>query len=132
MAYLLRALSVVGLSFYFAAASACGADAAALAEKIDGLIQARLDETRSGKQAIAAADVLLHRVSEANGKVSFPENRFAMVATDGAFDQPSEDVSISIDTTPLTPGRYYVVVRGRDTEDHGGTRMAAWLKVTPR
>jgi len=50
-------------------------------------------------------------------------------ADDGAFDEVSEAVSATIDTTGLAPGRHLLFVRGQDAAGNWGPVGAAFLDV---
>ena len=50
-----------------------------------------------------------------------------MVATDGAFDQPVEDVEASIDASELGLGRHILFVRGQDTDGNWGAFSAVFV-----
>jgi carboxypeptidase T len=75
-------------------------------------------------QAIAGAEYSVGLAPWEAGAVMRP-----LVAADGGFDNPSESVSGSIDTTGLAPGRHLVYVRGRDASGAVGAVSAAWLTV---
>jgi hypothetical protein len=53
----------------------------------------------------------------------------AMNAGDGAFDESTENVNATIDTTGLAIGRHTVVVRGTDASGRAGTPKAAHFTV---
>ncbi len=55
----------------------------------------------------------------------------ALSASDGAFNATSENVTASIDTTALTPGRHTVFVEGQDANGNWGVLSAAFLWVNP-
>lgn len=101
-------------------------------------IRARLDETRAGRQAMAGAEVLIGRPGGLDAGALYPEpgrptgQGLAMIAADGAFDSPTENAILELDTTGLAPGRYYVVVRGQDVNDNWGAGVAVFLDVLPR
>jgi carboxypeptidase T len=52
-----------------------------------------------------------------------------MAASDGTFDQKSEEVEATIDTTGLAAGRHTVFVRGRDSAGNWGAVSAAFVYV---
>lgn len=110
---------------------------AALRQGEIATIRARLDETRAGKQAIAGAEVLLGRPGGLESGPAYPPpgcptgQGLAMMAVDGAFDSQTEDAWLEVNTTGLAPGRYYVVIRGRDGNDNWGAGVARFLDVLP-
>jgi carboxypeptidase T len=58
-----------------------------------------------------------------------------MQAVDGAFDEQTEPVQATIDTSTIPPGTYVIYVRGRGVNDYGGLGSwgaftATWLTVT--
>lgn len=53
----------------------------------------------------------------------------SMAATDGAFDEPVEDVEGEIDTTGLSIGRHVILTRGQDVAGNWGALSAAFLQV---
>jgi carboxypeptidase T len=75
-------------------------------------------------QAIAAVEVSIGRAPWEPGAVLQ-----TLAASDGAFDNPTENASGSLNTTGLPPGRHLVYVRGRDTSGAIGPVSAAWLTV---
>jgi carboxypeptidase T len=52
-----------------------------------------------------------------------------MAAVDGAFDEPAEQVRVSVDTTDLEPGRHLLVVQGTDASGQAGPPSAVFLHV---
>jgi len=100
-------------------------------------IRARLDETRAGMQAITGAEVLIGRPGGLDAGALYPDpgrptgQGLAMIAADGAFNSPTENAALELDTTGLAPGRYYVLVRGRDVNDNWGAGVAVFLDVMP-
>ncbi len=98
-------------------------------------IRARLDDSRSGGQAIAGAEVLIGRQDGVNLDVPFPEpgrpagKGLSVRAVDERFDETSEEGIVELDTSRLTPGRYYVVVRGRDADGFWGPETANLLEI---
>jgi hypothetical protein len=52
-----------------------------------------------------------------------------MAPLDGSFDETSEDVSASIDTTALGAGRHILYVRGQDSAGIWGPFSAAFLSI---
>ncbi len=57
-------------------------------------------------------------------------NAFAMQANDGGFNERSEGVSATIDTSSLSVGRHTVYVRSRDTSGNWGAVSAEFLNIT--
>ncbi len=55
----------------------------------------------------------------------------SMLPADGAFDQPAEWATATVDTSSLLPGRHLIYVRGRDTIGNWGAVSAAFLEVAP-
>lgn len=53
----------------------------------------------------------------------------AMLATDGTFDEGSEDVELLIDTTDLVGGRHIIYVQGTDTDGNVGVVAAVFLEI---
>jgi carboxypeptidase T len=54
---------------------------------------------------------------------------YTLTALDGIFDQPSEAVSASIDTTDLGVGRHLILIRSRDVAGNWGPYSAAFLFI---
>lgn len=54
---------------------------------------------------------------------------FAMSAQDGSFDEPSEPVMASVDTTGLASGRHILFVRGLDADGNWGAFTATFLWI---
>lgn len=52
-----------------------------------------------------------------------------MVAADGAFDQPVEDVEASIDASELGWGRHILFVRGQDSDGNWGAFSAVFVRA---
>ncbi len=59
-----------------------------------------------------------------------PGTGIPLSATDGQFDTAVENVTGTLTTTGLTPGRHMVFLRGRDTSGHWGPVWATWLTIT--
>lgn len=55
----------------------------------------------------------------------------AISPSDGAFNATIENVTASIDTTSLAPGRHTIFVEGQDTAGNWGVLTAAFLQVDP-
>ncbi|GAB3096498.1 hypothetical protein GCM10027159_15700 [Lysobacter terrae] len=55
----------------------------------------------------------------------------AMSANDGAFDEPSETVSVHLSTSGLSQGVHTLFVRGRDASGRPGTPQAVRFTITP-
>lgn len=97
-------------------------------------IRARATELRSGRDAVAAAELTLARPGGA-GLPGFPAPAEApgggipLAAADGAFDERSEDVVLELDTTGLEPSSYLVLLRARDALGHWGAAEAATLTL---
>jgi hypothetical protein len=54
---------------------------------------------------------------------------FSLAALDGIFDQPSEVVAASIDTSSLGMGRHILYLRARDIAGNWGPFTAAFLYI---
>jgi murein tripeptide amidase MpaA len=54
----------------------------------------------------------------------------AMSASDGAFNEKTEDVTATIDTTGWANGKYMVFVRGKDTSNAWGAISAGYLTIS--
>jgi hypothetical protein len=54
---------------------------------------------------------------------------YTLTALDGNFDQPSETVSASIDTTGLGVGRHLILIRSEDVAGNWGPYSAAFLYI---
>ena len=52
-----------------------------------------------------------------------------MAASDGTFDEASEAVEVTIDTTGLSNGRHMLYVQGTDSDGNEGVVGAAFLIV---
>jgi hypothetical protein len=100
-------------------------------------IRASLDKSRAGGQAVAGAEVLIGRPGGPDPTSPYPGpgrpagQGLSMAAVDGAFDSPIENAVLQLDTAGLLPGRYYIVVRGRDSHGDWGAATATFLDVTP-
>ncbi len=84
--------------------------------------------TRNGTeptQNIVAAQYTLELPPWAPGAVPTP-----MTASDGAFDQKTENVTASLDTSQLSVGRHIVYVRGQDASGSWGAVQALFLEIT--
>jgi hypothetical protein len=98
-------------------------------------LRARATELRSGRGQIAAVEAIVARAGGADGADWLAGPAAALgegiqaVATDGAFDERSENVRVELDTAGLEPGRYLVAVRGADAEGHWGAPVVTWLNV---
>jgi len=57
-------------------------------------------------------------------------NRFALNAVDGNFDTPIENLTATIDTTNLAPGRYTIYVQSQDANGNLGVPTATFIEVT--
>ncbi|MDQ3929696.1 MAG: hypothetical protein M3328_11200, partial [Chloroflexota bacterium] len=80
-------------------------------------------------QTVAAAEYYVDTPPWAGG------TGIPMTAQDGAFDEPTEPVQATINTTGLTPGRHIIFVRGRGVNNYAGFQSwgvisAAFLNVT--
>jgi hypothetical protein len=53
----------------------------------------------------------------------------SMTATDGAFDEPVEEVDGAIDTNGLSMGRHVIFARGQDAAGNWGALSAAFLQI---
>ena len=52
-----------------------------------------------------------------------------MAALDGAFDEPTEAVRVSVDTSGLAAGTHLVYVQGTDVKAHAGAVTATSFVV---
>ena len=82
---------------------------------------ATVSDSQNGNQAIAEAQLFVDTPPEFGG------TPIAMSATDGAFDETTEQVTGSFSTTGLPAGYHLVMVRARDAASNWGTISAAWL-----
>lgn len=65
--------------------------------------------------------------------VTFPSPvAHPMIAADGAFDQPVEEVEASLDTTALSRDQHILFVRGQDADGHWGAVSAVFVNLTAR
>ena len=76
-------------------------------------------------QTIAAGQYTIDAPSWAGGAP------IAMSASDGAFDATIENVTATLDTSPLAPGRHTIFVEGKDATGNWGVLTAAFLQVAP-
>ncbi|MEO8289063.1 MAG: M14 family zinc carboxypeptidase [Chloroflexota bacterium] len=87
------------------------------------------NESNAYLQNVAAAEYYIDTPPWAGG-VAHP-----MAATDGTYDEPTENVDASVDTVGLTLGRHSVFMRGRGVNDYEsyqswGPVSAVFLDVT--
>lgn len=75
-------------------------------------------------QSIASARAYLDRAPWAQGA-----SALAMRAADGSFNSSSEQVTISIPTSGLAPGRHMVAVQGVDASGRPGTPRAVYFTL---
>lgn len=75
-------------------------------------------------QGIASARAYLDRAPWAQGA-----SALAMRAVDGSFNSSSEQVSITLSTSGLAPGRHMVAVQGVDASGRAGTPRAVYFTV---
>ena len=76
-------------------------------------------------QAIAAAEYYIDTPPWLDGAVAHP-----MAASDGSFNSTAENVTATVDTSGLAPGRHLLFVRGQDAAGNWGAFSAAFLDVT--
>ncbi len=94
-------------------------------------LTARADDTRyfsngygnEPSQNITAARYTIDTPSWAGGVTT------AMLAADGAFNSAAEDVTVTIDTTALAPGRHTVFVEAQDANGQWGAPSAVFLTI---
>lgn len=95
-------------------------------------ITATVDDTRykngpgapaSQAQPIASARLHVDHLPWQDGE------SVAMMASNGSFDAPMEQVRVSLDTTRLAPGRHLLVVQGTDASGQAGAPSAVFLHV---
>ena len=92
-------------------------------ETPDGyLVQALIDDTNNGFEAIAAAEMYLDAPPWRGG------TPVPLLPTDGAFDSSVEDTAGTFDR-PVPSGWHLVYVRGQDTPGNWGPVSAVWLFV---
>ncbi len=77
-------------------------------------------------QPIAAAEYYIDTPPWMTGAVAIP-----MTAVDGTFNTTSENVSGTINTSPLSPTRHIIFVRGRDANGNWGAFSATFVTITP-
>ena len=105
---------------------------AAVAQGQPAALRATVDDTRyfsngfgsEPTQPIAEARYTLNAPAWISGT-----SALAMTPTDGAFDAGAEAVIATVDTSELVPGRYSLLVQGRDVDGNWGAPNAAWLTV---
>lgn len=76
-------------------------------------------------QNIAAAEYYIDTAPWESGAAARP-----LAASDGAFNERTESVNASIDTSSLGIGKHIVYVRSRDTSGTWGAVSAAFLNIT--
>ena len=113
------------LSLAVAPASAAAGTTATLTATIN---DTRYNNTNGTEptQAIAAAEYYVDTPPWQAGAVAHP-----MTASDGSFNSTAENVTATVDTTGLAPGRHLLFVRGKDANNNWGAFSAAFLEVTP-
>jgi len=100
-------------------------------------VTARVTELRAGKNPVAGVELT---VGKAGGSAVgdtrtypapsvAPGQGLAMAATDGAFGERTEDVTLALDTRDLATGRYYVAARARDAAGNWGAVAAVAVEV---
>lgn len=101
------------------------------------LISARLDGAAGGAVPVAGAELTIGGPGGPPSDQTLPRSDaptgsgLSLAADDGAFDGVTEDASVELDTSTLSPGRYYLVVRARAAGGRWGNPRAAWLTVDP-
>ncbi len=94
-------------------------------------VRARVSDLRAGADALAEARLSIGQsggltVGQLPGPGLPPEAGLPMQAEDGAFDEVSEWVTLSLDTSELQPGSYYLVLRGRDAAAREDGQSGFW------
>jgi carboxypeptidase T len=95
-------------------------------------LRAVIDDTRfsnsaggtQAAQSVVAANAWVGRPPWAAGASAIP-----MAPTDGSWNQPSEAVSVSIDTSSLDSGRHLAFVQGTDAGGNDGPIAAGFVQV---
>jgi len=106
-------------------------EVAALGQPVQ--LSAVIDDTRYSNangieptQSIAAAEYYVDVPPWVTGTTPSPHS---MTAEDGAFDEPNEGVTASIDTNGLSEGRHIIYVRGQDAHANWGAFSAIFLQL---
>ena len=90
-------------------------------------VSATLDDTRyvgsEPSQSIASAEVYVNVPPWLDG------TPIALAAADGTFDETIEEVTGTLDTTGLAPGRHILLVRGADASGTSGAVSGVFLYV---
>lgn len=100
-------------------------------------VDARLDGSPVGGLRVAGAELTIGGPGGPPADQVLPRSDaptgsgLPLAADDGAFDSVSEAASVELDTSTLSPGRYYLVVRARAADGRWGNPRAAWLTVDP-
>ncbi|UCC62775.1 MAG: PKD domain-containing protein [Anaerolineae bacterium] len=96
-------------------------------------LRATIDDTRYSNrngteptQGIAAAE---YYIDVPLWVTTPPPVSHAMQATDGAFDEKTEEVTATVDTASLKTGRHLVFLRGQDADGNWGAFSAVFLRV---
>ncbi|TFG66188.1 MAG: hypothetical protein E4H27_10210, partial [Anaerolineales bacterium] len=87
------------------------------------VVSATINDTQNGNDAISAAELSID-IPSWNGGVAVE-----LTATDTVFDTPIENVTVSLDTKQLSPGRHIVFLRGQDNAGYWGPVSAAFLDI---
>ena len=94
------------------------------------MLSATIDATRfsggESTQTIAAAEYYIDIPPWVTGATPAP---FSLVPVDGSFDETTEVVSASIDSSGLGLGRHILFVRGQDAAGSWGPFSAAFLNI---
>jgi hypothetical protein len=94
-------------------------------------LTATINDTQNGNQPIAAAEYLLSKVGDPTVTIGLPGSGAPMQPADGSFNSPTEGAIAVVNTTSLTQGRYYLLVRGRDSGDNWGPLFGVFFDVAP-
>ena len=94
-------------------------------------VTASLDDTRfSTRNGTEAMQAIRSATAYVDQKPWTPNaTRRVMQASDGAYDQTTESVTVQLSTTGLAPGRHVVFVQGKDASGRAGTPQAAYFDV---
>jgi hypothetical protein len=92
-------------------------------------LTATVTDVDNGNQNVAGAEYFVGRVGDTSFNPGPPGSGTAMAPADGSFNSPSEGVVATVDTSALTDGLYYLLVRGRDASNNWGPFSAAFLYV---
>ncbi len=92
-----------------------------------------IDDHTFGSDPISPTPPAVNNVTAAECFVDTPPwaggTPIPMAAVDGTFDQPTEAVTATIDTTSLSLGRHTIYFQGQNATGNWGAATAVWLNV---